>query len=69
MDDLKDHFWKIVTSLWHLKTLEVLLKNLSDSVHVQIQAILDRAPHLNLLKFSSWMNPNIPIEKFIDSIT
>ena len=61
IDDQKDHFWKIVPSLWHLNTLEVSLNNCIDTGQSEIQAILDQAPHLNFLKFGSWMNPNIPI--------
>lgn len=59
---IDEDFWKIVPSLWHLNTLEVSLNNPSDTAAAQIQVILDQAPHLHLLKFSSWINPTIPIE-------
>jgi hypothetical protein len=56
-----DQFWIIVPRFDCLVSLEVSLYGHINNVRSQLQTILDRAPHLSLLKFGSWRTLELPI--------
>ncbi len=59
--DVNDQFWTIVPRFDRLISLEVSLYGHNNNVQSQLQAILDRAPHLSSLKFGSWITLDMPI--------
>ncbi|CAF3455463.1 unnamed protein product [Rotaria sp. Silwood1] len=52
--NVDNQFWFIVPRFDCSISLEIALHDYSDNIKSQLQTILDRASHLNLLKFLSW---------------
>jgi hypothetical protein len=54
-----DYFWSIVPKFERLTLLDILSNDYNENYQIQLQALLDRAPHLFVLRLRNW-SPTVP---------
>jgi hypothetical protein len=69
---INDYFWSIVPKLERLTLLDVLSNDYNENYEIQLETLLDRAPHIFVLRLRNWSSTVLQmllIQKKIFSIS